>query len=165
MNYWRKSNLKESSTCLPKGGRMPCTNSDEVLVIGHHDPDTDAVCSAIAYASLYTWQTGNQAVPCHLDHLNRETAWLLEHVGIPAPRAIKDVYLRVSDVMRTDAPALYPDHTLREAGLMMQHRDLGALPVVDRVGKLVGLLERDKLADRYLAELHCRNGWICPLNC
>ncbi|MGA7966959.1 MAG: putative manganese-dependent inorganic diphosphatase, partial [Gammaproteobacteria bacterium] len=50
-------------------------------------------------------------------------------------------------------PALYPDHTLREAGLMMQQNDLGALPVVDRIGKLVGLLERDKLADRYLAEL------------
>ena len=135
----------------------------EVLVIGHHDPDTDAVCSAIAYASLYTWQTGNQAAPCHLDHLNRETAWLLKHVGIPSPRAIKDVFFRVSDVMRTDAPTLYPDHTLREAGLMMQHHDLGALPVVDRMGKLVGLLERDKLADRYLAELQLPKWVDLPL--
>ena len=71
------------------------TNIDEVLVIGHHDPDTDAVCSAIAYASFYSWQTGNLAVPCHLDNLNREIAWLLKHVGIPSPRPIKDVFYRV----------------------------------------------------------------------
>ena len=89
----------------------------EVLVIGHHDPDTDAVYSAIAYASLYTWQTGNQAVPCHLDHLNRETAWLLKHVGIPSPRAIKDVFFRVSDVMRTDI--------LEERSLVLVHDDNG----------------------------------------
>ena len=139
------------------------TKIDEVLVIGHHDPDTDAVCSAIAYASFYSWQTGNLAVPCHLDNLNRETAWLLKHVGIPSPRPIKDVFYRVSDVMFRDAPALYPDHTLREAGLMMQQNDLGALPVVDRIGKLVGLLERDKLADRYLAELRLPKWVDLPL--
>jgi manganese-dependent inorganic pyrophosphatase len=89
---------------------------DEVLVVGHHDPDT--VCSAVAYAAFYAWQTGEKAVVCHLDELNRESAWLLAHLGLPAPRAIKDVYLRVRDVMMTDAPKLRPDQTLREAGLL-----------------------------------------------
>ncbi|MCJ7686682.1 MAG: hypothetical protein MUO68_20565 [Desulfobacteraceae bacterium] len=39
---------------------------DEVLVVGHPDPDTDAVCSAFAYAAFHTWQTGEKAVACHL---------------------------------------------------------------------------------------------------
>src|SRR5207249_1884350 len=40
-----------------------------VLVIGHHHPDTDAICSALAYANFYHWQTGRDTVPCYLDQL------------------------------------------------------------------------------------------------
>jgi len=126
---------------------------DEVLVVGHHDPDTDAICSALAYAAFYAWQTGEKAVACHLDELNRETAWLLAHLGLQPPRAIEDVYLRVRDVMVSDAPTLHTNQTLREGGLLMQHQGLDALPVVDPEGRLTGMLARGKLADRYLAEL------------
>jgi len=126
---------------------------DEILVVGHHDPDTDAICSALAYAAFYAWQTGEKAVACHLDELNRETAWLLAHLGLQPPRAIEDVYLRVRDVMVSDAPTLHTDQTLREGGLLMQRHGLDALPVVDPEGRLTGMLARGKLADRYLAEL------------
>jgi len=126
---------------------------DEILVVGHHDPDTDAICSALAYAAFYAWQTGEKAVACHLDELNRETAWLLAHLGLQPPRAIEDVYLRVRDVMVRDAPTLHADQTLREGGLLMQRHGLDALPVVDPEGRLTGMLARGKLADRYLAEL------------
>ena len=136
---------------------------DEVLVLGHHDPDTDAICSALAYADFYTWQTGENAVACHLDELNRETAWLLSHLGLQAPRAIKDVYLRVQDVMMTHVPKLHPDQTLREAGLIMQDRNLEALPVVDPEGRLTAMLARGKLADRYLAELQLPRRVDLPL--
>ena len=136
---------------------------DEVLVVGHHDPDTDAVCSAMAYAAFYAWQTGEKAVACHLDELNRESAWLLAHLGLPAPRAIKDVYLRVRDVMMTDAPKLRPDQTLREAGLIMQGHGLDALPVVDPEGRFTAMLARGKLADRYLAELQLPRRVDLPL--
>ncbi len=136
---------------------------DEVLVVGHHDPDTDAVCSALAYAEFYRWQTGENAVACHLDELNRETAWLLSYLGLPAPRTIRDVYLRVRDAMMTHVPKLRPDQTLREAGLIMQERGLDALPVVDPEGRLVGMLARGKLADRYLAELQLPRRVDLPL--
>jgi len=126
---------------------------DEVLVIGHHDPDTDAVCSALAYAAFYAWQTGEKAVACHLDELNRETAWLLDHLELQPPRTIEDVYLRVGDVMVSDTPTLHTNQTLREGGLLMQRHGLDALPVVDPEGHLTGILARGKLADRYLAEL------------
>jgi manganese-dependent inorganic pyrophosphatase len=135
----------------------------EVLVVGHHDPDTDAVCSALAYAPFYAWQTGEKAVACHLDELNRETAWLLTHLGLPAPRAIKDVYLRVRDVMLTDVSQLRPDQTLREGGLVMQGHGLDALPVVDSEGRYTAMMARGKLADRYLAELQLPRRVELPL--
>src|SRR4029453_6133441 len=91
-----------------------------VLVIGHPHPDTDAVCSALAYASFYHWQTGREALPCCLDDLAPEPAWVRAPPGLEAPRAIRDVYLGVADVMETQVPVLHQNQTLREAGQLMQ---------------------------------------------
>lgn len=126
---------------------------DTVLVIGHRKPDTDAICSALAYAALYSWQTGRPALPCYLDDLAPETAWLLTHLGLAPPTPVSDVYLRVVDVMDPDPPVLYAGQTLREAGLLMHERQIRALPVIDRERKLVGLIERDALASHYLDQL------------
>ena len=127
---------------------------DDVLVVGHRHPDTDAVCSAMAYASFYQWQTGQKAIACYLDELQAETVWLLHHLGLSAPRPITDVYLRVADVMETEVPHLRPGQTLREAGLLMHDHNVGALPVVDvSDDMLIGILRREMLADRYLEQL------------
>src|SRR5215216_2308291 len=100
---------------------MTVDSNHTLLVIGHHHPDTDAVCSALAYASFYRWQTGQDAVACYLDDLAPETMWLLR-----------------------------PDQTLREAGQLMQMHQVRALPVVDDANRLLGLVQRDTLAARYL---------------
>ncbi len=122
---------------------------DEVLVIGHHNPDTDAICSALAYADLYARLTGLHTVACYLDEIGPETEWLLNHLGLPKPRPIPDVYLRVADVMVMDEVYITPDATIRQAGLLMREQKLGALPVLER-GRLIGVIARDLLADRYL---------------
>src|SRR5918911_474528 len=117
--------------------------SQAILVIGHQNPDTDAVCSALAYASFYRWQTGRDAIPCYLDDLAPETAWLLNHLGQAPPRQISDVYLRVADVMETKVPLLRPDQTLREAGQLMQRHHVRAVPVIDHDGRLSGIVQND----------------------
>lgn len=133
---------------------MPLERSSApILVVGHTSPDTDAVCSAMAYASFYRALTGTPTVACHLDELAPETRWVLDHFNLPAPQAIADVYLHVHDVMDRDVPHLRPHQTIREAGLLMQELGVRALPVVDEDDRLIGLVERDALADRYLAQL------------
>lgn len=129
------------------------TPTAEILVIGHRNPDTDAICSAMAYADLYARLTGAATVACHLDEIGPETAWLLKHLGLPVPRPISDVYLRVADVMAADAPSLGPADTVRRAGILMHDHELSALPVLDADGRLLGVIARDQLADRYLALL------------
>ncbi|MBC8164037.1 MAG: putative manganese-dependent inorganic diphosphatase [Roseiflexaceae bacterium] len=89
---------------------------------------------------------------CYLDDLGPEAIWLLKHLQLAPPRQISDVYWRVTDVMRNDVPHLSPRNTLREAGLLMRETELGALPVLDGQ-RLIGVLPRDLLADRYLALL------------
>lgn len=124
-----------------------------VLVVGHTNPDTDAVCSALAYAALHQWLTGEPTLACHLDDLAPETQWVLEQFHLTPPHAITDVYLHVQDVMEQAVPHLRPDQTVREGGLLMQAQGVGALPVVDEQDVLVGLLARDALAARYLDQL------------
>lgn len=128
---------------------MPASTA-EILVIGHRNPDTDAICSAMAYADLHARLTGDATAPCHLDEIGPETAWLLGHLGLPAPRPIADVYLRVADVMVADVPHLAPSDPVRRAGMLMHDHELGALPVLDGAGRLLGVVTRDMLADRYL---------------
>jgi manganese-dependent inorganic pyrophosphatase len=132
---------------------MTIESSQAVLVIGHQNPDTDAVCSALAYADFYRWQTGRNAIPCYLDDLAPETAWLLTHLGLAPPRSISDVYLRAGDVIETKVPLLRPDQTLREAGQLMQLHHVRALPVIERNGRLIGIVQNDTLAARYLDQI------------
>jgi manganese-dependent inorganic pyrophosphatase len=124
--------------------------TDTILVIGHRSPDTDAICSALACADLYARLDSLPTRACHLDEIGPETAWLLRRLGLEPPRPIADVYLHISDVMMADAPTLRPDDTVRQAGLLMHEHELGALPVIDVDGRLLGMLSRDQLADRYL---------------
>lgn len=124
-----------------------------VFVIGHHHPDTDAICSALAYAHFYQWQTGRITLPCYLDDLAPETAWLLRYLGLEPPQALSDVYLRVADVMEAHPPTLRPDQSLREAGQLMQLHQVRALPVIDDDNRLIGLVQSDTLAARYLDQL------------
>ena len=65
--------------------------------------------------------------------------------------------------MVSDTPTLHTDQTLREAGLLMQRHGLGALPVVGPGKSLTGMLAREKLADRYLAELQLPRRVDLPL--
>ena len=133
--------------------------TDEILVIGHHNPDTDAICSALAYADLYHRLTGIPTVACYLDEIGPETAWLIAHLGLALPRHITDVYWHVSDVMTTDAPHVGPQATLREAGLLMRESELGSLPVLDSHQRMIGIVPRELLADRYL-ELLQLSSWV-----
>jgi manganese-dependent inorganic pyrophosphatase len=137
---------------------------DTILVIGHRNPDTDAICSALAYAELFRWQSGRAADACYLDELAPETIWLLEQLGLDPPRAISDVYMRVSDVMLELPAALSPGQTLREAGLLMQEHAIRALPVVDGEHHLIGLVERDALAAHYLEQLQLPEAIDLPVS-
>jgi manganese-dependent inorganic pyrophosphatase len=132
---------------------MTIESAQAVLVLGHRNPDTDSVCSALAYASFYRWQTGRETVPCYLDDLAPETAWLLSYLGLAPPRPISDVYLRVADVMETQVPSLDGAQTLREAGQLMQRHHVRALPVIEGNRRLIGIVQNDTLAARYLDQL------------
>lgn len=73
----------------------------KVFVLGHKNPDTDSVCSAISYAYLKN-ETGLEAEAIRLGEMNNETIFALKEFGFEAPRLVKRVSEEVSQVILVD---------------------------------------------------------------
>lgn len=127
--------------------------TDTVWVVGHQNPDTDSVCSAIAYAALRRATDLPGATPARLGPLWTETAFALERCGVPAPALLTDVRRRVADVMNPAIVTIEHDATLFEAARLMREERKRLLPVVDERGRLRGVVTVDDLANRYLDDM------------
>lgn len=122
------------------------TRQREVLVIGHKNPDTDSICSAIAYAALKRKMTGEAYIPCRAGDLSRETAWVLNRFGLDEPELCEDVSPQLRDVEIRRTPGVSGDLTVRQAWQIMNERDISTLPVVDEAGWLLGIVSLRDLA-------------------
>ena len=70
----------------------------KTLVIGHRNPDTDSICSAICYADLKRQATGDEYVPARAGQVNRETQFVLNYFGVQEPGLVEDVRTQVKDI-------------------------------------------------------------------
>jgi manganese-dependent inorganic pyrophosphatase len=119
---------------------------NEVLVIGHRNPDTDAICSALAYAEFKRRTGMPEAVAARCGDTNDRIDFVLETFGVAAPRFVADVSPKVRDVMEGNVLSVTPEATASDAlGLMDQH-NVRILPVLDGDRRCVGLLSLFKLS-------------------
>lgn len=110
-------------------------------VLGHRNPDTDSIASAIAYAELLRLQGEEGVIPGRLGPLRPETTYLLDRFGLPAPLLVSSVYPRVADVMTTPAVTARLGESLYEVGQKMERLGMHPLPVVDDANRLQGIVE------------------------
>ena len=129
-----------------KGGNKP------VYVIGHRNPDTDSICSAIGYAHLKQ-AMGENAVPARCGKVNNETKYALEYFKVEQPLLLTDLYPRVKDVALECKTVVRQHDTLRHLGEVMRKSELQSVPVTDSNGDLVGIVSVSDLAKRYFLEL------------
>jgi manganese-dependent inorganic pyrophosphatase len=118
----------------------------EVLVIGHRNPDTDAICSAIGYAEFKRRTGLTEAVAARCGDTNDRIDFVLNTFGVPAPKFVADVSPKVSDVMARRIVSVTPDATAAEALGMMDERGIRIMPVLDGEQKCRGLLSLFKLS-------------------
>lgn len=124
-----------------------------IYVTGHRNPDTDSIASAIGYAELRgRLDRENTYQPVRLGDCNAQTRWVLERAGVPEPRYLPHIYLRVRDVMDEQFERADVDRPVREVGLLMTQEGLDLLPIVDREGRLAGVVTERVLARRYIRE-------------
>jgi len=119
---------------------------NEVLVIGHRNPDTDAICSAIGYAEFKRRTGMPQAVAARCGDTNDRIDFVLRTFGVPAPRFVADVSPKVGDVMQQSIPGVSPETTAMEALAVMDTQKLRILPVLDDQKRCHGMLSLFKLS-------------------
>jgi len=118
----------------------------EVLVIGHRNPDTDAICSAIGYAEFKRRTGLTQAVAARCGDTNDRIDFVLRTFGMPAPRFVADVSPKVNDVMQREVLSVSPQATATEALSRMDEHNLRILPVLDEDRRCQGMLSLFKLS-------------------
>jgi manganese-dependent inorganic pyrophosphatase len=119
---------------------------NEILVIGHRNPDTDAICSAIGYAEFKRRTDLPEAVAARCGDTNDRIDFVLNTFGVPAPRFVADVSPKVSDVMQRQIISVPAEATAAEALGLMEERDIRVLPVLDKGSRCRGLLSLFKLS-------------------
>ena len=127
-----------------------------IYTIGHRNPDTDSICSAIGYAHLKQ-AMGENVVAARAGKINAETKYALENFQVEQPLLLTDLYPRVKDIT-IDCKIVVKQHdTLRHLGEVMREHDLKSVPVTDSKGVLVGIVTVSDLAQRYFQELGMQN--------
>jgi manganese-dependent inorganic pyrophosphatase len=118
----------------------------EIFVIGHRNPDTDAICSAIGYAEFKRRTGMPEAVAARCGDTNDRINFVLETFGVPAPRFVADVSPKVRDVMQAHVLSVTADATAAEALGLMDEHNIRVLPVLDAGRRCRGLLSLFKLS-------------------
>ena len=111
-----------------------------VIVIGHKNPDTDSICSAICYAALKRKLTGNNYIPCRAGEINNETQYVLDKFGVNAPELIESLEPRIIDVQFRHVEGIPPQISLKRAWEHMRDNNIQSLPVVTKRGKIKGVI-------------------------
>ena len=112
----------------------------KICVIGHKNPDTDSVCSAIAYAYLKNVTTDREYEPRRAGEVNQETAFVLKKFGIEPPRICLVVHAKVRDIDIRQIEGVGGQMTLRSAWETMRDKDITTLPITGKENKLKGLI-------------------------
>ena len=118
----------------------------KVYVVGHRNPDTDSVVSAMSYAALRNATGDRNYIACRLDHLSDETKRLLVRFGFEQPMRVKDMRTQVSDIDFDKPPILEPSATLDRAWRTMKESNVTSMPVVNPDGTLFGTLSAGDIA-------------------
>ncbi len=125
-------------------------NKRKTVVIGHKNPDTDSICSAICYANLKSTITGMEYEPGRAGHVSEETQFVLNYFGVDAPRLIKHVKTEVRDIEIRETKGVKKNISLKKAWNTMQASNAVTLPAVTDDGMLEGLITVGDITKSYM---------------
>jgi manganese-dependent inorganic pyrophosphatase len=123
---------------------------DPVYVIGHKNPDTDAICSAIGYAAYLRDVRGMDAQPACCGEINTRTNWVLNRAGVTEPKLIMDVRPTAASISRREIVTASGDETFLSVYRDMLTHHFRSIPVVSSDGCLLGIPSLEEMAQLFL---------------
>lgn len=122
----------------------------DIIVIGHKNPDTDTICSAIAYANLKNQITDEHYVPMRAGDLNPETTFVLDYFKVPTPEYTGDVRAQVKDAKLSEGIIADRETSLRAAWNLLHSNKAPTLSVLDEDGKIEGIVSVGDIAKSFI---------------
>ena len=128
--------------------------SKTVYIIGHRNPDTDAVVSAVAYAKLKNLLGHSEYKAARAGHLNPQTSYIFKKFGLPRPEYVPDLIPKVKYFMQSEVKSVSKDVAVWDAIEQMEKADFRVMPVIDSEGKYISLLHYSGFAKSVLTILN-----------
>lgn len=126
-------------------------NQEKIFVIGHKNPDTDSICSAIAYADIKNRSSQDRKyIAKRAGQINEETQYVLNRFGVQAPGYLGNIGTQVKDMDIRVSPEADKSMSLKNAWDMMQENSIVSLPIRDGDGRLEGLITIGDIAKTYM---------------
>lgn len=121
----------------------------KVYITGHRNPDTDSICSALAYAELKNRIGDVEAIPIRIGELNQETRFVLDHFGVEAPLYMQSIKLQLKDMQIDRTYGVSPEISLNKAATIIEDNHLNSLSVVDEEERLAGVISLSNITKSY----------------
>lgn len=121
----------------------------KVYVVGHKNPDTDSICSAIAYAELKKQITGKNYVAKRAGSVSEETRYVLDYFHVEEPALLQNVFQQLKDVDIRKIDGVSSQASIKEAWAMMRENSIRTLPVLNEQ-KLEGIITIGDIANSYM---------------
>ena len=126
-------------------------------VIGHKNPDTDSICSAIGLAELKRTEGTENIEPARAGDINPQTAFILDYFNMKPPRYLSNVYPRAQDIMNKDVITVTEDTPLVKVMEIIRDKNIRFVPVVDNQGRPTGILTLMDVAKRNIEQIEAES--------
>ncbi len=148
-----REKLMEIEGMKDKAGLGNPEKGRTVYVVGHKNPDTDSICSAISYAYLKNQLDGNDHyVPARAGQISAETQYVLERFRMEPPALLENIGTRVKDMDIRKVPGVRSNISLKNAWTLMKTQNVFTLPITDEENYLRGLITTNDIAKSYMEE-------------
>jgi len=124
---------------------------NKIYIFGHKNPDTDSVCSAIAYSYLKN-SLGENTEPRILSNINDETKYILNKLNIKIPKILDDVKLKISDVNYRKNFSINIKESVYNAFFKMTENNMSTIPVVNDEGTFLGAFAMKDIAKKEILD-------------
>ena len=124
--------------------------TEKIYVVGHKNPDTDSICSAICYAYLKHQLDGRQYIPMRAGEINAETEFVLNKFDQAAPEYIDNMHTQVKDVEYRHMDGVSGDISIKDAWEILYRAHATTLPIINEHDKLQGIITIKDIAMTYM---------------